>query len=80
MEENGCMEFCAASVQHLSGKKLRRRLLLPEGETPRCEICGESISSCGCRGNAALYEPDTDSWVCDKCFGIFRDFLTLTEE
>ena len=79
MEENGCMEFCSASVQHLSGKKLRRRIL-PEGEAPVCEICGEGISTCGCRGNTALYEPDTDSWVCGKCFDIFKEFLTLTAE
>ena len=79
MEENGGMEFCSASVQHLSGKRLRKRLL-PDGEPPRCEICGESMSSCGCRGGAALYEPDTDSWVCGKCFEIFKDLLTLTAD
>ena len=80
MEEKPCMEFCAASIQHLSGKKLRRRILPGEGETLVCEICGERMSSCGCRGNAALYEPDTDSWVCDKCYDTFKDFLILTAE
>ena len=79
MEENGCMEFCAASVQHLSGKKLRRRIL-PPGESLRCEICGETLDVCGCRGAAGWYESDTDSWVCEKCLGIFRDFLLLETE
>ena len=80
MEEKGCMEFCAASVAHLRGKKLRMRLLPGEGDKPVCEICGAPVDSCGCRGNAALYEPDTDSWICDKCFEGFKEFLLLTVE
>ena len=80
MEEKPCMEFCAATVMHLRGKKLVKRILPPEGESPVCEICGEKMSSCGCQGNAALYEPDTDSWVCGKCFEGFKDFLLLTKE
>ena len=80
MEEKPCMEFCAASVAHLTGKTLRTRLLPAEGEAPVCEVCGESMSSCGCRGNAALYEPDTDSWICGKCFETFKEFLRLKPE
>ena len=80
MEEKPCMEFCAATVMHLRGKTLRKRFLPGEGESPVCEICGETMSSCGCRGNAAWYEPDTDSWVCDKCLDGFREFLLLKTE
>ena len=79
MDETPCMEFCAATVQHLQGKRLRRRILTP-GEDARCEICGEALPTCGCRGQTGLFEPDTGSWVCDKCLGIFKDFLTLETE
>ena len=47
-------EWCLYCFQYLKGKQLRRRLLPQAGEAPRCEICGEVMTSCGCRPRGSL--------------------------
>ena len=67
-----CVEWCPTSFQYLKGKKLRLRLL-PEGEEAKCELCGRPLASCGCRPRSGLYEPESESGICESCFGVFKE-------
>ncbi len=72
-------EWCLYCFQYLKGKQLRRRLLPQTGEAPRCEICGEVMTSCGCRPRGSLYEPDNGCWICDGCFERFKPIYAWEE-
>jgi|GEM_PF-5226694 len=78
MEENeSCLEWCPVSFEYLRGKTVARTADFPADRTVCCEFCGSEFGPGEKQRKIAYHERETDSWICEKCLGVFKDIYAL---
>ena len=78
MEENeSCREWCPSSFEYLRGKTVRKAAYPAAREDGHCEFCWSEFGPGEKQIKTGYHEPESDSWICEKCFGVFKDIYAM---
>ena len=80
MEEE--REWCPISFEYLRGKTVTKKDYPVSRADGRCEFCARSFGPGEKELKSGYYERESDSWICEECFGVFKDVyaMELTDE
>ena len=80
MEEE--REWCPSSFEYLRGKKVMKKDYPADRADGHCEFCWTEFGPGEKQLRTGWHEPESDSWICEKCLSVFKDIyaLELTDE
>ena len=75
MEEE--REWCPSSFEYLRGKRVVKKDYPASRGEGHCEFCWGEYGPGEKQLKTGYYEPESDSWICEKCFGVFKDIYAM---